>query len=211
MKIKKYVFALSVAILTFAFGMSVYTSVRIAASILSSLVGKEDVVAQPAVESVQAEPLVETIEIVPTVVGLEEDNAEIPYGEPGHVFDGSGDYWMIDELKAEGFEDIEGLEIIMRDYDVNWDEHQYGLPMPPRGSLKTKKTFKFKRIAIGGKEIAFQTEEVDGISYKFTGRFLDEEILEDDEFPSDLAGRLIKFKDGVWIASMHAKFYTSHC
>lgn len=211
MKIRKYMFPVAVAVLTFAFGMSVYTSVRIAVSILSSLVGKEEAVAQTPVEPVQAEPLVETKEIVPAVVGLEEASAEITYGEPGHVFDGSGDYWMIDELKAQGFEDIEGLEIIMRDYDVNLDDHPYGLPMPPKGSLKTKKTFKFKRIAIGGREIAFQTEEVDGISYKFTGRFLDEERLDGDEMPSDLAGRLIKFKDGIWIASMHAKFYTSHC
>jgi hypothetical protein len=208
MKIRKYVLAAAITILTFAFGVSVYTGVRMVASVLSSLAGREDVVAQQTVEPVQAEPLVKMKEIVPAVIGLEEDNAEMPYGEPGHEFNGSGEYWMIDELKPEGFEDIESLEIIMRNYA---NDHPYGLPIPPKGSLQTKKTFKFKRIAVGGKEIAFQTEEVDGISYKFTGRFLDEEILEGDEFPSDLAGRLIKFKDGVWIASMHAKFYTSHC
>lgn len=210
MKIRKYVLAAAIAILTFALGVSAYTTVRIAASLLSSLVWKEEVVVQPVVDLDQA-PKIEIEAPESIVVGLEEANAEIPYGEPGHVFDGSGEYWMIDELKPEGFQDIESLEIIMRDYDVNWDEHQYGLPIPPKGSLKTKKTFKFKRIAIGGKEIAFQTEEVDGISYKFTGRFLDEEHLQGDEMPSDLAGRLIKFKNGIWVASIHAKFYTSHC
>jgi hypothetical protein len=65
MKIRKYVLAAAITILTFAFGVSVYTGVRMVASVLSSLAGREDVVAQQTVEPVQAEPLVKMKEIVP--------------------------------------------------------------------------------------------------------------------------------------------------
>lgn len=209
MKIKKYGFALAVAILTFAFGVSVYTSVRIAVSLLSSLVWKEAVIAQPVVEIEQAQS-VETKEIVPMVVGLQEDSEDVTEAEPQHEFDPSGEYYMVDESKAKGFEDFEFVEIWMRDYDKQTDDGAWGVPIPPKGSVQTKKAFKFKRIAIGGKEITFQTEEINGISYKFTGRFWDERY-ENDELPPDLAGRLIKFKNGVWDASTHAKFYMPGC
>ncbi len=212
MKIKKYVFPLAVGILTFALGVSVYTGARIATSLLSSIVWNEEVVVQAVVgDAPAAAPQIDAKAPEPIVVGIEESNPEVSQVEPEYEFDGTGEYWLIDDSLPKGFEDLEGLEIVMRDYDVDANDHPSGIPIPPKGSLQTKETFNFKRIAIGAKEITFQTEEVNGISYKFTGRFLDEEHIEGDEFPSDLAGRLIKFKNGVWIASMHAKFYTSHC
>jgi hypothetical protein len=210
MKIKKYGFALAVAILTFALGVSVYTGVRIAVSLLSSLVWKEEVVLEPIVETVQAEPLEVVTASPPIVIGLENDSKSFENkGTPYDQLDFTGEYYI--DQKPRGFEDFDYIAIFMSDYEKQTDDGTYGVPIPPKGSVQTIKPFKFKRIAIGGPEITFQTEEVDGISYKFTGRFSTKAYCEIEGDQPDLEGQLIKFMNGTWAASTNAKLYVPTC
>ena len=67
--------------------------------------------------------------------------------------------------------------------------------------------YKFRSIAIGVSDIAFQTEIKHGISYKFTGKFppvaqYSCDLAKDN---ADLTGRLIKVKDGKVTATTVAK------
>jgi hypothetical protein len=66
---------------------------------------------------------------------------------------------------------------------------------------------KFTRIAVGGREMAFHTETVNGVSYKFTGRFVTATYCATDGDKPDLIGRLIKIKENKWAAEMEAEFY----
>lgn len=76
--------------------------------------------------------------------------------------------------------------------------------------FKLKKAF-VRSINVNGdenyyKDIYFETEEADGLSYKFVGEFLAETSEEDGSF-TDVMGTLAKYKDGKKIAESKLKFY----
>jgi len=122
-------------------------------------------------------------------------------------FDPEGYYYIADEL-PKGFGDFENFNVMNKDYESE-DESEYGKLVAPKGSVQTKKEFKFNRISIGGGQIQFETERIRGISYSFSGRFTETRnfiYLKSEEIEKVLEGRLIKKRKGVTVAERDVKF-----
>jgi hypothetical protein len=128
-------------------------------------------------------------------------------------FDPSGPYVLDPEKVPAAFADIEWIDIVTHRY-VEDDETYINQPIIPNGSLEAKKEFTFTKIAVGNREIAFETASVGGISYQFVGNFpISTEAIkcEECEYPADLKGKLKKLKNGKVIAELDAKFYVGGC
>ncbi|MGI8640639.1 MAG: hypothetical protein ACR2MG_11935 [Pyrinomonadaceae bacterium] len=196
MKIKIYLFRLVVAFTAFIFGISFFSVGQYLKSVFQTK-KQETVAIQPVIkqEILSAPPVVQ-----PTVTTA--DSRENTVSE----FDGTGDYYIIGDL-PKGFEDFEDLNITTRDYENASEENDYqGTIIPPEGFILTKKEYKFTRINIADKQLAFETETKKGISYKFVGKFTDEANYEEDEEYVVLEGRLIKMRDGKKIAESKIRF-----
>jgi hypothetical protein len=128
-------------------------------------------------------------------------------------FDPTGDYSLnIESVPAE-FADIEFLSITTREYTEENGKYT-NRPVVPSGSFRANKEFTFRRIATGNREISFETESVDGISYQFVGHFpISAEVIDCEgcEYPSDLTGTLKKVKSGKVVAELNATFYVAGC
>jgi hypothetical protein len=128
-------------------------------------------------------------------------------------FDPTGTYFLDSETLPTAFAEIEFLDIETREY--NEDREIYSSRnILPIGSLHTEKTFAFAKIAVGNREISFETTSVDGISFQFVGNFpISTEVIkcEECQYPADLSGRLKKIKNGKVIAEMDVKFFLGGC
>jgi hypothetical protein len=124
-------------------------------------------------------------------------------------FDPTGPYSVATENLTVAFADIEFLEIATHEY-VEHDGKYISRPIVPSGSLHTKKSFKFNKIAVNNRTISFETVTKDGTSYRFVGDFplsLQETYCEECEYPPALKGRLKKLKNGKVVSELEAKFY----
>ena len=131
----------------------------------------------------------------------------------------TGNYYIIDE-KPKGFEDVTGLDFT----DREWNEKaKKVLPVAPSGSLNTYlekrdelKTYDFSGINIKGNRLSLVTETKRGVSFRFEGRFVEEEVelkTENGEKYDEtvyLKGRLSKWRDGVKIAEAKVRMSISH-
>lgn len=128
-------------------------------------------------------------------------------------FDPTGSYYLANEKVPAAFADIEYIDITTREYG---DENgtYFSRPIVPTGSLRTQKRFEFSKISFGNREISFETDLHDGISYQFVGTFpvaTEYVTCEGCEYPADLKGRLKKLKNGKVIAEVQAEFYINGC
>jgi hypothetical protein len=144
------------------------------------------------------------------------DKVNDPNEEVGQSdFDPTGAYSLNIEKAPKAFADIEFLEIVTREYTEEDGGAYTNRPVVPSGRLQTKKDFSFTKIAIGNREISFETESVDGISYQFVGHFpiSRAEVIDCEgcEYPPDLTGILKKVKNGKVVAEITAKFYFVGC
>lgn len=210
MRLNKLILGTLAAVAAFTLGISGYAAVGFGLSLLPKLNAKAEAferisTAEPA--TVAAEAVVEpsVAEYKTTINEVVED------------FNRTGDYYlyMDDEEVPKAFSDIENLAVETHQYNQNGGEDgPYWTPIVPKGSIQTKKTFTFDRIAIGIEQISFQTHTVDGVSYKFTGRFPNTTYNSDSDSHSglpDITGRLIKIKNNKWAAEIQAKFYVGGC
>ncbi len=208
MKLKKIPLGILAAIATFTFGVFVYKSVGFVASFVHGLTVKPATAEQilPQVEIPAVPVFAEPIFVGPTAneasVGKDDEQES----------NWSGEYYLNEENLPKAFSDISYLDIQTHEYNEKAVDDPLFLPIAPKGSIQTKIALRFDRIAIGGKQISLQTATVNGVSYKFAGRFLDHKDYSetDDDMPS-LKGRLIKIKDNKWAAEIEAKFYVSGC
>lgn len=202
MKTKRIIISAAAGILAFGVGFGSGTIATQAAETVSSLFSKGDIAErnEPVIEPTNVEP--------PAAIVTEPVRVEAEKNEPVlNEFYAQGLFYLDAEKVPKEFRDIESLEIVTHDYERMREDGTYGVPIPPKGWIMTKKQLDFDRIAIIGKEISFQTETVDGISYRFTGQYHHVEYCETEGDQPDLIGRLIKIKDGKWAASMKAEFY----
>lgn len=133
--------------------------------------------------------------------------------ENAHEFDPTGSYSLDNEKVPKAFADIKFIDIATREYRSENGKHS-NTPVVPNGSIHTSKEIRFNKIAVGDREIAFETQIVNGISYKFVGQFPSSSAAvtcESCEYPADLRGRLIKVKNGKVIAELDADFYLQGC
>lgn len=205
MKLNKLILGILAAVAAFTLGISAYAAVGLALSYIptksaTSVAPERNI---PETVSVPAAP----IPMEPIFVGPSSEK-EISGEEPSvEEFDPAGEYYLNEEELPKAFADIDLLEITTHEDVEEACDRWISSPIAPKGSLQAKAAFKFDRIAIGGKEIAFQTATVDGVSFKFTGRFVNQAYCETDGDVPDLKGRLIKIKDNKWAAEIEAEFY----
>ena len=125
--------------------------------------------------------------------------------------DHTSDYYLADETPPKAFKKFEFISLETANYNVPYDSLHYGEAIIPRGYVSVEsRNYKFKYIAVGSTELAFETETKRGIRYKFTGKFPSKSQYScnlEKEYPADLTGRLTKVKDGKVIARISASFY----
>jgi hypothetical protein len=200
---KIYLFRLFVALSAFVFGVAVFSGFQI--------IKKQFAAPPPAAkvkESFSDSELARLDAAVAEQIKITETEAE---PEEKWEWDGAGEFYFAGETPPKGFKNFEFMEIVTRNYEVQNETGAYGAPIPPEGYIQAGKKFKFVRLSIGNRQVAFQTESIGGISYKFSGNLRD---IDDDSCPigedsTDLKGRLVKIKDGKKIAETEAGFYVS--
>ena len=190
-------------VFTMCFGIAAVAGFTFAASFLPSFPEQES-----ATVEAPSMPALHTAELLPAFV--ETTNVEtLP--DAVQEFDPSGYYYVDTNELPRTFADLADLEIEAREYyQVGEDWHSR--PIVPKGSLNARYYHTLPRLSVIGREIAFQTSTLNGVSYRFTGRFVDDSEYNDHigESPA-LVGRLIKIKDGKWEAETEVKFYIGGC
>jgi hypothetical protein len=210
MKLKIYVFRFVIAILAFGLGAGLLSAGRYLQSVFRTKEQKVvsvQPVNKPEVASVP--PIIGQPVPTPTFVQpatTEQTNSPVESEEnTDYELDFFGDYYMVDKL-PKGFKDFQGFSIITRDFETESDEYPSGIPIPPKGSVQAGKEFKFTRISLGNKQIAFETEPKNGISYKFVGKQVDELKYDETlEATIGITGRLTKVRNGKKIAEMEIR------
>ncbi len=205
MSMIKYLAYLAIAGLAFIAGLSSYYSIE---SIRRQL---RIVLAGHAETPI---PTIESISIPEPNVVLQIDQAESAGTDLALDLNLTGDYYMSGERPPRGFEDFKFLEIETHKYDALTELKKTGNPwepIPPRGTFRTQRTFKLRRISIGLVHISFETERKNGISYRFVGQLgVSNETNEGNASP-DIFGKLLKLRNGTVIATTKAEFYISGC
>lgn len=203
MKIIRIGFYCFVLALTFAIGLTSSATAQYLLSLLPINAESQDTITRslPPV-AVAEEPFV-----ISDTSGENED-VDVPNQE---VWDPGGWYYLDSEKVPKAFSDIDHIYLETREvYDENGEF--VDRPIVPKGFVFTDSEFTFSRIAVSNSEFSFQTKTINGVSYRFTGRFrslLLGDYCETDEDQPDLEGKLIKIKDGKWAAEMNAQFYIS--
>lgn len=190
-----------VAVMTFVSGMSMVAGGRALYAVVVRQLA-------PAIERPSVEPVPVPLAGSVTVEYASDEScraeeAGVLEPEELRAFDPSGAYSLDPESTPKAFADFEYFEVEAREYYYE-NDRWVSRAIVPHGLVQArKKTLKLERIGFAEKELAFQTETVDGISYRFVGKF-------DDRGPN-LVGKLIKIKHGKWAAEMNAEFYINGC
>jgi hypothetical protein len=144
---------------------------------------------------------------VPPVYELVEP---APYEHPAgtedyYLFD--GDFYIVND-RPEAFEDFEALFIETGDFFAATKNKDDFLAAEPTGFIFTDRKYNFKTISLGNKKLSFETEAVDGISYKFNGSYIEDELTQEGDYAAHslIEGILTKLRNGKKIAEMKAKF-----
>jgi hypothetical protein len=127
--------------------------------------------------------------------------------EPAESFDPSGEYYLDTNYSGTAFKDVE-IGIYTREYSENEGVYT-NVPTVPSGTLYANREYALSKIAIGDRELTFETETVGGIKYKFVGYFpmMPSSSCESCEFPPNLKGKLTKIKGGKAVAAEEVSFY----
>ncbi len=207
MKVKTYLFRFAVAFTAFIFGISFLYVGQYFQSVFSPQ-------GQKISEIVKIENHTFPQHIIEQLHNSVIEDTPAPDSEENteNEFDASGDYFNISDKKVKRPEELWEITILATD-DILSDENEYkGNPIAPEGFVYTRarKEFNFTRINIGNKQITFQTETKKGISYKFVGRFLDEQNYNKEDF-ADIEGSLITIRNGKKNAEVIVRLRRSRC
>ncbi len=211
MKVKIYLYRFIIAFTAFVCGIGFFAVGRYFQTTFSAKEQKAELTA-PVVELTAPAPIIEPAK-VPVVeqpieaVENSEKNAE-------SEFDVDGFYSIIGGL-PKGFEDFEEININSIDYETASEENNFrGTIIPPEGYVQAKKEFKLRKIGVSNKAMAFETEKVKSISYKFSGKFIEKAPFWDfDPETPVLEGRLVKSKNGKKVAenNVRLQWYGGGC
>jgi hypothetical protein len=209
MKLRVFVYRFAAILTTFLLGIGFFY----AGQYLQSFFQKpETATVQPVLkqETLSAPPLAAPSPFTPKTYITPDETVADDAEQPTPEFSPDGDYYIIGDL-PKGFKDFDLLTITTYG-NASSENGSEGVPFPPEGHVWTKKKFDFDEIDINGKQISFETETKKGVSYKFAGRFIDEEEIihktaNGDEYPEYvvLKGRLVKMRDGKKIAESKVK------
>lgn len=205
MSVKRVLLNAPIFVFTLATGVALFTGTSAVAAYWSTS-QKMDQTAEPVATTVQPivyEPVVRDMTIATVEPSIEEE----PVKNPTREIYIDGTYSFFSEELPKPFRELGYIEITTLDYEKTDANGEPGVPIPPKGLLYAGREFKFSRIGVNGKLIAFQTKTVNGVSYKFTGEYLALDYCETDGPTPDITGELIKIVNGKWAASMKAKLY----
>jgi hypothetical protein len=213
MKLQKIILCVAVALTAFGASFGLLEIVRY-------LTAEEEIkcVAVEATQPAKSEANV-TLDSLPSKVTILPTRAEVSKSEEKNEDDSEneeyigGEYYIIGEL-PKGFKDFHSLIVETTDYSLASAEKGYqDIHIPPEGYVyANNKEFTFKRVAVSRKQLSFETEAIKGVSYKFTGKHVDE-ALDVGEYMAhaDLEGVLTKLKDGKKIAEFKVKLEVGGC
>jgi len=177
-----------------------------------------DTVTQVSAETTRIELAVEPVKFEPQVTITPEPapEAEVvnewPTAEDTVIDIPDGSYVVNDGKLPRSFRDVSHFEFETSVYNEAASEDDPWVPIPPKGTIVIgKKNYKFTRIAVGATTIGFQTEERNGVSYKFTGKFNNFDYCETEEELPDVTGRLIKLEKNKWAAEAELSFSSPGC
>jgi hypothetical protein len=184
MKIKIYLFRFAVAFTAFVFGIAFFNAGQYFQSAFSTAEQKAELIEPVSIEEITYPlPIIEQAK----TPAFEQTDATADSDEnTGCEYDGYGDYYVVGDLPKE-FKDFYGINLATRNFKAKSEDCPIGIPIPPEGYVQTTREYKFTRINMGNKQIAFETETIKEISYKFTGKFVVLGVLE---------GRLTKMRNG---------------
>jgi hypothetical protein len=214
MKIKNYLFRFAVAVVAFISGLGIFNLGQYFQSVFQTKQQKIESAAPVKNEQIRIEELIyppRNVEEVKTPISEQTVTNTESEEKAEYEFDAGGDYYIIGDL-PKGFKDFDTLSITTKNYEsVSEENNSQGISIPPEGFVLTKKEFKFARINIADKQIAFKTETKKGISYKFVGKFINEEIkLGEYSDYAVIEGSIIKMHDGKKIAESKVKLGAVH-
>lgn len=206
MNIKKYTFRFAMTVFAFLVGYSANSGYH------------------------KIEPYYQTAQVDETAPGMNVDSfaagvGEIPNESSVHLppfavadenydaadFNPTGEYYLADENVQGGFRDFDYLEIQTHAYNDAADPDDSWTPIPPKGSIHAKRSYKFKSVMVSPTFVAFETEAVRGISYRFAGKFSQTYQTMEEGGMANFRGRLTKLKYGKIVAAMDAAFYIGGC
>lgn len=175
-----------------------------------------DTVTQVTAESTPVEQVVEPVNAEPQVTITPEaaPEAEVvnEWPTPTEYEITDGTYYADDFKPPRKFREIESFTFETYDYTKQLEDGSYGVPIPPRGTVMIGKTnYKFDRVSVGKNMIGFQTEERNGVSYRFTGKFNNFDYCETEEEQPDVVGRMIKLVNKKWVAEAEMSFFSGGC
>jgi len=204
MRLKVYFLRFAAALATFVFGVGLFNAGQFLKSFVQAKTPKVEASADGRKFEFFHVPVV-------TEANAQTEQAETPEPDYGNF----GDYYVIEDL-PKGFRDFEHVEIMDRTYEgVDDKKYPYGKPIPPEGSVHTTtREYKFTRVSISRTNFAFETEAKKGVSYKFSGEFVDDSDPS-KEINSELyikfRGRLTKMRDGKKVSSRDVNFVPGGC
>lgn len=185
------IFRFIVALSTFTLGVTVHTASRV--EVFSSFSAAD------------------TIECSETHRAAASSPPAFEFTKPnrGQVyFDPVGEYVFAHET-PKGFENLYSIAITKNNFS---DSHSGKITLLG-GPALTHQNYRIKRLTLHGDQISFITMTIKGVSYRFTGRFLERGIL-DELYDSEssgvvLEGRLTKTLDERKIAESDVSFVWS--
>jgi len=201
-----------VAVPAFFFSLTVGIAVFSVAAAVASYLRTEqipDVKQQASALPFSSAPAPDPVPLDPQLAdpSIDEIDAEEATKDQVPEYEWSGVYAFDTESLPKAFRGLGHMEVSLYDFEKIGENGEPGVRIPPKGYLLAETEFKFKRIAVGGKHISFQTETVNGISYRFTGEYLALDYCETGGATPDVSGELIKIVNGRWAAAMKAKLY----
>jgi hypothetical protein len=216
MKMKIYLFRFAVAAAAFVFGISVFSVRQYFQSVLQIEEQKTESAAPAKIELVTKEESTSpapNLALTETLV-IEQANKDEAEEKYEYEFDAAGSYYLIGKA-PKGFEDLETFVIETSDYESSSEKNNWEIvSIPPKGSAYPdwEKQIDFVRLNISNKQISFETEKKNGISFQFVGKFIESEVeMENYTAYAILEGKLTKTKNGKKIAERNVKFGDGGC
>ncbi len=215
MKIKKHIFAAAVSVAALLTGLGTVSFARLIYEQLSSIeIGKSHDLEHAAKDELVK---ISADNDVGLITPDTSETDEVLESEE-NAFEPSGYYYIIGEYDQSNFSDFEWFRLDTTDYDSG--ETKY---IAPNGSVVTgndedenNSFLEFTKTSIGFSHLKFVTESIKGISYEFSGRFVETGNFDSLELKFDgndepipnvvLEGTLIKKRKGVEIKKADLKF-----
>jgi hypothetical protein len=200
MKTRLYAFRASIALLAFSFGVVNFYQFQLVQSYFGSEKGNS--VSQDAVKQ-------EHSETSPTSV-IQENLSNTEEAQLSD-FTAVVEYYSDEATLQKDFGTFRSIEIEIPDYQRASIEKVDKKAIRTKGAINFKRQYRFNRTEISEKDIAFETETINGISYRFTGHFFKDKDIDPAEEYLQIHGHLTRLKNGKKMSEADIELFASDC